>query len=777
MEAIIDSLRSIKLWQATVLVTVLIGGAAAAYAVYAVVDSSDDVALAEDEQVIPVQYGDLVNQVSVSGSLKYPERETLTFGSQGTVSELLVEEGQSVTEGQPLAVLDSATTASLENAVAKARVSLQDAQDALDKAKNPHTTLDLAQAKAAVANAQVSVRDAQDALDRLLESDPQTVAQTESAAASARLALQAAEDALAELLEPPTELEIAKAEAAITSASVAAERAREALDSATAGPDEGEIADAELQIELATASLDIAKRELTILQDEWDGKLEAAAQAYEDAIEAYDDSIEAYGDVFKGWLGIVLSEEEEKQNPDTLLAAWDVDLDSLFNPASAPNPFYGIPPDDPDTRWDEAAIFTRTFLYPGTLLGTCDNVTLTGQVQCVKREMDDAWDAIPEVEDGTETVEIQRDKAIANAEKAVTQAEVSLANDQDALAELFETTDDLEVEDLDRQLDVAVAALQKAEDDLDKLMVEPDILEVEAKQKQIALARANLDKAEDDLEELTSDPDPVDVEAKQLQIEVAQAKLAEAEEELDELLGSVDPLEVALRESDLASARAALEEAIQRVGDATLTAPWDGVVSLITVDVGQDVNPNTAIMEIVDPTVIEVDGIVDEIDVLFIQIGAQAQVTMDALAGQVLQGAVSDVATEAQSQQGVVSYPISIAVEAPQGVELPEGLSATANVVIREEKDVLLVPIQSLYGSYQQPLVRVLSDGEIEERPVTVGNSDDFWVVVLDGLTEGEQVVIEAEEASTGGFGGFGGVGVIRQFTSTGGPGGGGRPR
>ena len=771
MKAIIGSLKSIKLWQVGVLAAVLIGGVTATYSGYAAIGSSEDAGLAEDEQVIPVQFGDLVNQVSVSGSLVYPERETLTFGSQGTLGDELVEAGQSVTEGQPLAVLGLSTIASLENAVAKSRVSLQDALDALDKARDPHTTLDLAQAEAAVANAQVSVRDAQEAWVRLLEADDQTIAQTESVVASARLALQAAEDDLSGLREPPTVLEVARAEAAVTSAEVAVENAQERLDSATAGPDAQDIADAELQIELAGTTLDNAGRDLELTLEEWDDKLAAAQDAYDDAVEAYNEAVGTYGDTFKGWLGIVLTEEEKRQDPDALLAAWDVDLDSLFNPASAPNPYYGIPSDDPDTRWDEATIFTRLFLYPGTLLGTCDDVVLTGQVQCVQRELGDAWDAIQVPEDGTGTVETQRDKAIANAERAVTQAEEGFAKAQDALDGLYESTGALEIEDLEKQLDVAVATLQQAEDDLAELIVEPDPLEVESKQKQVALAQANLNKAEEDLADLTSAPDPVDVEAKQHQITVAQAKLAEAEVNLNELLGSVDPLEVALRESDLASAQSALDETVQRLEDATLTAPWDGIVSLVNVEAGQEVKSNTQILELVDPTVIEVDGIVDEIDVLFIQIGAKAQVTMDALAGQVLEGTVSDIGTEAKSQQGVVSYPISIAVEAPQGVELPEGLSATANVIIREENDVLLVPLQSLYGSYQQPLVRVLSGGEIEERPISVGNSDDFWVVVLDGLTQGEQVVVEVEEAST--TGGFGAMGAIRQFTGGGAPSGG----
>ncbi len=185
-------------------------------------------------------------------------------------------------------------------------------------------------------------------------------------------------------------------------------------------------------------------------------------------------------------------------------------------------------------------------------------------------------------------------------------------------------------------------------------------------------------------------------------------------------------------------------------------------------------NANTPVMEIVDPTVVEVDGIVDEIDVLFIQRGARASVTMDALPGQVLSGAISSIAAEPQTQQGVVSYPLRIQVQAPAGLQLPEGLSAVASVVIREDIDVLLVPLQSLYGTFEQPAVRVMtSGGSIVERPVSLGNSDDFWAVVEGGLNEGDMLVIESQEANTNQFG-FGG-GNFRSFGGGGGfPGGGG---
>ena len=85
MGAILDALKGLKLWQIGTLAAVLAGGIGIAYGVYALLGSSGQVGLGEDEQLIPIQYGNLLKEVSVNGSLVYPERELLTFGSRGNV--------------------------------------------------------------------------------------------------------------------------------------------------------------------------------------------------------------------------------------------------------------------------------------------------------------------------------------------------------------------------------------------------------------------------------------------------------------------------------------------------------------------------------------------------------------------------------------------------------------------------------------------------------------------------------------------------------------------
>ena len=759
MEAVSAGMKSLKPWQIAVLAGALLVAVGATLGGYLLIRDSGDGVLEGGQQLLPVQLGDLVNEVSVNGSLIFPNRETLTFGTQGSVEELMVEEGQAVEQGQALARLDPATIAALGESVAQARVNLKSAEDALVDARAPHTPLEVAQAEAKVANAALTLEDAQETLSRLLKPTAQNIAAAEARVANAGLALAEAQDALASVVDPTPE-SLARAEAKVTDARIAVDAASTELESLKSGPDEGDVAAQESQVELANTALVNAQRDLELTSKEWDSRIETAT-------DSLDAASEGYTAVFARWLGIELDGAETGMDPDSLLASWGVDLKALLEPATRDIFLHAAPPDDPATTWSETVIYAWVNFFPGTAAATD-----------AKEEMDAAWDAVQAAEDGLDTVGSQAATAVDNARAAAIRTQDSLTAAADLLAELREPASPLEIESAEDAVQLALASLEAAREELARLTTDPDEIEVEARRKQVSLAQADLDSAVEELAALTGTPDDVDLEARRRQVAVAEASLAEAEDELADLRSGVDPLAVALRESAVVSAQTTLDAAIERLEGSTLVAPWAATVSAVNVEEGQTVNASLAIVEVVDPTVVEVDGIVDEIDVLFIRDEARATVTMDALPGQVLQGSVSSIALEARAQQGVVSFPIRIRLSPPQGVQLPEGLSATASVVIREDTDVLLVPLQSIYGSFDRPVVQVMANGRIEEREVTLGNSDDFWAVVEGGLAEGEMIVMESQAASTqGGFAGFRGLlgGGVPGGGFGGGGGGGGR--
>ncbi|MBA7665269.1 p-hydroxybenzoic acid efflux pump subunit AaeA [subsurface metagenome] len=93
-------------------------------------------AAVSENQIATVQRGDLVIDITAASNLALSAKEDLGFQSTGYVEEILVEEGDAVTEGQVLARMD---TTSLELAVKEEEIDLEIATDSYRKITYPYT--------------------------------------------------------------------------------------------------------------------------------------------------------------------------------------------------------------------------------------------------------------------------------------------------------------------------------------------------------------------------------------------------------------------------------------------------------------------------------------------------------------------------------------------------------------------------------------------------------------------------------------------------------------
>ena len=710
MATLWNSIRSLTLWQMATLVLVLFGTAAATYWLYSYSGQTDTAELAENQQLIPIEYGDIVNQVSTNGNLAFPERETVSFDVEGTLGVLLVEKGQQVSQGQELARLDDLTIESLEAAVAQARVDLLQAREDLADFLEPYSpvqlALDRAKIEETIAAARLQRSQAAETLEEVLNPElptEQDIKAQEEAIAAARLSLQQAiesrEELLSQNLLPDYNLKIAESHQGEVDAENDLAGIQEALKELD--PSARELVEANQALLQAQIDLDQANQALTNFENTHGSRL-ARLQREKQEVQARLD--------------------QAKNNLAALQEEYDNGAIGLYSNIR---------------RWEN---------YVNSLEGQLEELRIGI-----------ASDA-------------------EQLETAILVAEVSLVDARELVAELGAGPDALERQRLEAQALAIIASRAVAErDTLELEFPNVDPVELALKNAQVSLAEATLAQAAADLaeirEELLVEPDPLEIALLEKQIILAEATLAQAQEDLAEAVPEdPDPLEIALKEVEIDSARIKLQDTMAQLEATVIYAPLGGFVSRVDVKPGDPVKADTEILEIVDSSVIEIDGIVDEIDVLSVREGTPAQVTLDALPDRTLEGIVTEIATESLNQQGIVSYPINIRVQAPEGVEPREGLSAIANIVLRSEQNVLLVPQQALYGSFDQPVVRVMTNLGVSEQPVALGSSDDFWVAVLEGLTEGDQVVLETADVNTSQF-------SFRQFRQTtgGGRGGGGR--
>ena len=662
---------------------------------------SPEEALAEDRQLVRVRRGELVTSISINGSIAFPNARTVIFETRGTLGRLAVEEGQTVTAGQPLAHMDRATVIALEGAFAQAQVDASMAKEALANTLTPHSPLEIAQAQAKVSNAKETLRTAEQKLLSLLQ---------------------------------PTDHELATAESVRADTILKIDTLRDEIDSLIDGPEEKEVEHLQFQTRLDQIVLENALRGRSLTVEEWGAKIGAAYGEVEEATEEY-------RVFFLRWLGVDAHDVDASLPPDALLKLWGTDLESLYGRSQDGSRLVpSFPDNDPSTAWNEQTIWAFTHLVPFEVRVSCEGSGSTPDVYCLSDEMIKAWDRLVVFRTKLDDLNTPADIALATADNTVDKARDSAALNAEQLADLLSPADPLLLRSKEKELALAETSLAEIEALFVGLQERLELgLALELPTEAPGTGEGIDTTVLDDV----SEPLRRELLSAQKEIEDTLLDLRVALESLGALTGPSDPVLVALREAQLATAELEVEAALQRLEGVTLTAPIAGVVMQISAQAGDHIDRGFPAMTVVDPTVVEVRGAVDETDVLHLQVGAPASVLLRALPGRSLTGTVSYVSPIASKQPGAVTYDVRIGVESPRGTELRSGLTAVAEVVVHSEPDVLLIPLQALREHLGRPTVLAWEEEGMVEKPITTGSSDGFRVVVESGLSEGDVVVME----------------------------------
>lgn len=181
-----------------------------------------------------------------------------------------------------------------------------------------------------------------------------------------------------------------------------------------------------------------------------------------------------------------------------------------------------------------------------------------------------------------------------------------------------------------------------------------------------------------------------------------------------------------------------------------LVAPFAGIIAQVTGELGEYVTPSPQgiptppAVDLIDDTCLYVSAPMDEVDAPKIQVGQIARITLDALPGQVFDGRIRRIApyvTEIEKQARTVD------VEAEfintYSDTLLVGYSADVEAIIERRENVLRIPTQVIR---QNNKVLVLGAGDrLEERTLVTGLANWVFTEVLDGLIEGEQVLLASD--------------------------------
>jgi HlyD family secretion protein len=258
---------------------------------------------------------------------------------------------------------------------------------------------------------------------------------------------------------------------------------------------------------------------------------------------------------------------------------------------------------------------------------------------------------------------------------------------------------------------------------------------VAAQQATIASSRTNVDSyiAAEKTAEANVDEAEADLEQKKFDYQRAQALyndklIAKQDFDAKKALYDVDVATLAQRKAAVLQAKAQTASSRSQVqqGVATLQgndyslsltrsiAPFDGLVTNVPVREGETVvlgiqnAEGSTLMTLADMSVITAEVKVDETDIVNVQLGQSANVTVDAFPGQVFTGKVTEVGDQAllrttgvatsQSTTGTEEakdFKVVVTLD-PSKVDLRPGLSCTAKITTAHKPDTVTIPIQAL---------------------------------------------------------------------------------
>ncbi len=203
--------------------------------------------------------------------------------------------------------------------------------------------------------------------------------------------------------------------------------------------------------------------------------------------------------------------------------------------------------------------------------------------------------------------------------------------------------------------------------------------------------------------------------------------------------------------AEIARARSAIHEANAELSKTILTAPFDGVIAELDVEVGEWTTPSPPalpvppVLDLIDPSSIYISAPMDEVDSSKIHKEQPVRVTLDPFPGQHYDGHVRHLAPyvlDVEEQNRTVEIEVELDDAVFASTLLP-GTSADVEVILAVKKNVLRVPPSTLFEGQK---VFVVEDERLAIRSVDVGMRNWDFVEVLSGLSEHDHVVTSLDQ-------------------------------
>lgn len=214
------------------------------------------------------------------------------------------------------------------------------------------------------------------------------------------------------------------------------------------------------------------------------------------------------------------------------------------------------------------------------------------------------------------------------------------------------------------------------------------------------------------------------------------------------------------------------QELVTFTDGSDITAPADGTVTSIGVSDGDRVSKGQVIAHITNYDDLQTTVQIDELDIPKVKVGQTASIKVNAFPDTTYTGKVTAVANEGTVSNGVSTFDVTVHMNKPTNVKV--GMTTEVSILVQSKDNALYVPIEAVLSINNEKYVVVeKGDGSVARQTVKTGISNEDYVEITDGLTEGDVVQLPRVSASSSsneqisgrrmmggmsGMGGFGGM-------------------
>jgi HlyD family secretion protein len=290
------------------------------------------------------------------------------------------------------------------------------------------------------------------------------------------------------------------------------------------------------------------------------------------------------------------------------------------------------------------------------------------------------------------------------------------------------------------------ANLQAAEAALDSAKATLERNKVDAEGPDVPFLKLNMQRAEQMYKDGVMSKSLVEDAEKNYQL--ALNKQVSAQRNL-----TVSRAEIAKAEAQVSQARASLENVQEDLKNSTIISPIDGLVLSRDVNLGDAVSSilvlgsqATPIMTLGDVSEVYVQGKVDEADIGKVYLNQPARIVVESFKDKKFTGKVTKISPLGKEKDNVTTFEVRVSI-ANSTLELKANMSANAEILLEEKKNVLMVPEASLIydkdrnASVETPDLK--AENGKKKINVKLGISNGVKTEILQGLNEKQKVVLQ----------------------------------